>query len=324
MLQSPPSTTKTSGPGWSSSQARELRQPCEREVRGALLTRRVSTGGEPSREEEPAVTSRTLKHTLYALLATLTTGRSLRLVQRVANRNGFERGNSWWRKTRQRPRVGDSRCCKPCYSRPGMGDDPAKFEEMWMSWEHEMDVHENLSAAKLDGEVKISVMLREAPPKLRDHLLVSPKQFESNYNKLRAIIQAYLNSNKTWIANDCRESDPMEVDHTSKGKSKGKSKSKSKGNSKGNGKGNSKGSSRGNNKGSSKAETEPKATARAKAKAKARAKATKSLTTTMSATYVCGKRGHFARDCWSRANNDKLVNEVKARPEESLCPRLKT
>ena len=40
----------------------------------------------PTRTEESAVTIRTLSHTLYALLATLTTGRSLRLVQRVPNR----------------------------------------------------------------------------------------------------------------------------------------------------------------------------------------------------------------------------------------------
>ena len=38
--------------------------------------------------EEHAVTIRTLSHTLYALLATMTTGRSLRLMQRVPNRNG--------------------------------------------------------------------------------------------------------------------------------------------------------------------------------------------------------------------------------------------
>ena len=44
----------------------------------------------PAGAEELAVTIRTLSHTLYALLATLTTGRSLRLVQRVPNRNGFE------------------------------------------------------------------------------------------------------------------------------------------------------------------------------------------------------------------------------------------
>ena len=44
----------------------------------------------PAGGAEPVVTIRTLSHTLYALLATLTTGRSLRLVQRVPNRNGFE------------------------------------------------------------------------------------------------------------------------------------------------------------------------------------------------------------------------------------------
>ena len=27
--------------------------------------------------------------------------------------------------------------------------------------------------------------------------------------------------------------------------------------------------------------------------------------------YVCGKRGHLARDCLSRANHDKMVNEVE-------------
>ena len=44
----------------------------------------------PTGTEESAVTIRTLSHTLYVLLATLTTGRSLRLVQRVPNRNGLE------------------------------------------------------------------------------------------------------------------------------------------------------------------------------------------------------------------------------------------
>ena len=44
----------------------------------------------PTGGDETSVTIRTLSHTLYALLATLTTGRSLRLVQRVPSRNGFE------------------------------------------------------------------------------------------------------------------------------------------------------------------------------------------------------------------------------------------
>ena len=106
---------------------------------------------------------------------------------------------------------------------PGMSDNRG-----WKSWEHQMDIYENLSSTKLDDDVKISVVLRECPQKLRDHLLVNSQQFESNYNKLRAIIQAYLNTNKTWIVNDFRETVPMDVDYIGKSKEKGKSKSNSK------------------------------------------------------------------------------------------------
>ena len=171
-----------------------------------------------------------------------------------------------------------------------MSDNSAKFEETWKSWEHQMDIYENLSSTKLDDDVKISVVLRECPQKLRDHLLVNSQQFESNYNKLRAIIQAYLNTNKTWIVNDFRETVPMDVDYTGKSKGKGKSKSKRKGKSKGKSGSNSKGKSKG--KPSNDKEC-----------------------------YVCGKRDHLARDCWSRANHDKMVNEVEvedpnAEPDE--------
>ena len=46
---------------------------------------------------------------------------------------------------------------------PGVSDNPAKFEETWKSWEHQVDVCENLSSSKLDDDVKIRVVLREAP-----------------------------------------------------------------------------------------------------------------------------------------------------------------
>ena len=44
-------------------------------------------------------------------------------------------------------------------------DNPAKFEETWKSWEHQVDIYENLSSTKLDDDVKISVVLRECPQK---------------------------------------------------------------------------------------------------------------------------------------------------------------
>ena len=201
----------------------------------------------PAGGDKTSVTIRTLSHTLYALLATLTTGRSLRLVQRVPNRIGFE----VWRQlvTENAPKTAGRRFAMlQAVLQPGMSNNPTKFEETWKSWEHQLEVYENLTSSKLDDDVKISV-LREAPQKLRDHLLVNSQQFESDYNKLKTIIQAYLNTNKTWVANDFRESDPMEVDHIGKGKSKskgkGKSKSRDRSRSKGNGKSKSKGKGNG-------------------------------------------------------------------------------
>ena len=87
----------------------------------------------PAGEEEPAVTIRKLSHTLYALLATLTTEQSLRLVHRVENRNGFEA----WRQlvAENTPKTAGRRFAMlQTVLQPGMGDDPAKFEEMVKSW----------------------------------------------------------------------------------------------------------------------------------------------------------------------------------------------
>ena len=47
----------------------------------------------------------------------------------------------------------------------GMCDSPAKFEEAWNAWEHQVYVYEKLAMSKLDDDVKISVVLREAPTK---------------------------------------------------------------------------------------------------------------------------------------------------------------
>ena len=235
----------------------------------------------PAGTEELAVTIRTLSHTLYALLPTLTTGRSLRLVQRVSNRNGFE---AWRQMVEENASkiVGRRFVMLQAVLQPGMSDNPANFEEIRKSWEDKVDVYENLSSSKLDRDVKISVVLRQAPQKLRDHLLVNSQQFESNYNKLRAIIQAYLNTNKMWIVNDFRETDPMDVDHIGKSKGKGKGKGNNKSGS--NGKGKSRGKSKDRNQGKGKSKNNNKG--------KGSGKADNDIE-----CHVCGMKGHVARDC---------------------------
>ena len=239
----------------------------------------------PTRTEESAVTIRTLSHTLYALLATLTTVRSLRLVQRVPNRNGFEA----WRQMAAKNAVktaGRRFAMLQAVLQPGMSDNPAKFEETWKSWEHQMDIYENLSSTKLDDDVKISVVLRECPQKLRDHLLVNSQQFESNYNKLRAIIQAYLNTNKTWIVNDFRETVPMDVDYIGNSKGKGKSKARAKARTK------AKAAATARARAKERARIAIKAKAKARSIAKAKAK--ESLATTRNAT--CAGKGVISHE----------------------------
>ena len=144
--------------------------------------------------DESSALIRTLSHTLVVLLATLTTGRSFRFVQRVPNRNGFE----VWRQlvAEDAPKTAGRRFAMlQAVLQPGIGHHPAKFEEAWNAWEHQVDVCEKVATSKLDDDVKISVVQREAPTKLRDNWLLNSQQFESNFNKLRAIVQAYLNSN---------------------------------------------------------------------------------------------------------------------------------
>ena len=109
----------------------------------------------PAGTDEASALIRTLRHALYALLATLTTGRSLRLVQRVPNRNGT------WQRTHRRQRVEDSRCCKPCCSREWVTIRQSSRKE------RQVDVYEKLATSMLNDDVKISVVLREAPSKLR-------------------------------------------------------------------------------------------------------------------------------------------------------------
>ena len=46
---------------------------------------------------------------------------------------------------------------------PGMGDNPAKFEDTWKTWGNQVDAFGKLAKTSLDDDVKISVVLRVAP-----------------------------------------------------------------------------------------------------------------------------------------------------------------
>ena len=87
-------------------------------------------------------------------------------------------------------------------------------------------------------------------------------------------------------------------------KAKAKERAAAKGKGKSSGKGKGKSSGKGKD--------------RSKSKGKGKSKGTKPDNQDKEC-HVCGKKGHFARDCWSRANQDRTVNEVDGAKADSVC-----
>ena len=111
----------------------------------------------PTGTEEQALTIRTLSHTLHALLATRTNGRSVRLPHGLQHRESPTRGFRRVLGCQLSPRF-EPVSVRHSLHHPAMSDNPAaKFEETWKSWEHQVDIYENLASTKLDDDVKISV-----------------------------------------------------------------------------------------------------------------------------------------------------------------------
>ena len=88
-----------------------------------------------------------------------------------------------------------------------------------------------------------------------------------------------------------------------KGKARAKARAKQ---SKGRNKGKSGSNSKGKSKGKSKDRNQGKDKGKINSKGKCKGKPSNDKE-----CYVCGEKGHLARDCWSRANHDKMVNEVE-------------
>ena len=149
--------------------------------------------------------------------------------------------------------------------------------------------YERIPGSELDQTAKTATLMEEAPPQMQEHLRLRSEETGTFYKKVIQAIEGYLRSKKTWNTGP----DDMEVDAVVKGKGQPKGKGKSKGKGK-------------NDK--SKGQPKGKGRRRAKAKEKPVSQRTRRIRNPTASVFVCGKTGHFAKDCDHRG---RKMNEVK-------------
>ena len=132
-----------------------------------------------------------LQHVLYSVLASVLTSKSLKFLQAVKDRNGFE---AWRRICGEfEPRVVQRRLAMLTnIMNPDFGQGEAEFSERWAMWEIDISEYEDFTGKAFDRDIMLAVVVDRSPAEILQHLQLNAAQYEKSYSRLQAIRMSSL------------------------------------------------------------------------------------------------------------------------------------
>ena len=116
---------------------------------------------------------------MFAVLASILSGQCLRILQSLRRWNGFEARRLLCLELE--PKIAQRRFgLLQSIMSPNLGQTDQDFENKFAEWKAEVSRYEDYTGRELDEDIKIAVLLRQAPAALRTHLQINSNAFDNS------------------------------------------------------------------------------------------------------------------------------------------------